>query len=412
MRMNIISAGIIISLLLLVYPAAATDNTLGIYGNANEDDTINMQDITYTELIILEYKEQTELSDANYDGDIDILDMTQIALIILGKEKELTFIDAAENTVTVNMPIERMVVLNSDFAEAIAVLGEQDKVVGVTTSITGDTRLLPELSQKTDVGGWSTPDVEAILATNPDTICVYAQWPAAEQLDDMVPADINIIRLDFYKAETLREEMIKLGYLLNKHELTDEYITWHDQYVDIINDRVSDIPDEDKVRIFIDAGGGKKFGRQAYSTGTGMHDLCVCAGGVNIAEGYVEGYSDVETEWILEQNPDVIIGLSYKGGYETDNNTLMADLYDEINNLPGFENVAAVADGRVHIMSNSYAFAPHYPAALATMATWLYPDTFADMDPQAIHQEYIDNFLGVDYDVSQQGVFEYPTPES
>ena len=34
-------------MLLLALPAAASDFTLGIYGNANEDDTINMQDGTY-----------------------------------------------------------------------------------------------------------------------------------------------------------------------------------------------------------------------------------------------------------------------------------------------------------------------------------------------------------------------------
>jgi iron complex transport system substrate-binding protein len=40
--------------LLLTSPVAASDYTLEIFGNANEDDTINMQDVTYTELIILE----------------------------------------------------------------------------------------------------------------------------------------------------------------------------------------------------------------------------------------------------------------------------------------------------------------------------------------------------------------------
>jgi len=82
--------------------------------------------------------------------------------------------------------------------------------------------------------------------------------------------------------------------------------------------------------------------------------------------------------------------------------------YDEIIALPGFENVAAVQNDNVYIMSNGFAFAPHYPAALATMAKWLYPETFADLNPEEIHQEYIDTFFGIDFDVSEQGVFEYP----
>ncbi|MEA1866382.1 MAG: ABC transporter substrate-binding protein, partial [Euryarchaeota archaeon] len=103
-------AGIAMTMLLLVLPAAASDYTLGVFGNANEDDTINMQDVTYTELIILEYRDKTELSDAKYDGKINMQDVTQIELVILGKEKELTVLDSIENTVTVKKPVERIIV--------------------------------------------------------------------------------------------------------------------------------------------------------------------------------------------------------------------------------------------------------------------------------------------------------------
>ena len=92
MKKNTMLVGIIM-MLLLTLPASASDYTLKIFGNANEDDTINMQDVTYLELIILEYRDETELADAKYDGEIDILDVTQIELIILGKEKELTILD-------------------------------------------------------------------------------------------------------------------------------------------------------------------------------------------------------------------------------------------------------------------------------------------------------------------------------
>ncbi len=70
MRVNIL-IGITISMLLVccTLQAAASDYTLGVFGNANEDDTVNMQDVTYTELIILEYRDETELADAKYDSN-------------------------------------------------------------------------------------------------------------------------------------------------------------------------------------------------------------------------------------------------------------------------------------------------------------------------------------------------------
>ena len=82
-----ILVGMTISLLLAL-PAAASDYTLSVFGNANEDDTINLQDVTYTELVIFEYRDKTDLADGTCDGKINMQDVTQIGLIILGKEKE------------------------------------------------------------------------------------------------------------------------------------------------------------------------------------------------------------------------------------------------------------------------------------------------------------------------------------
>ena len=110
MKINAILAGIAMSMLLLALPAAASDFTLGVFGNANEDDTVNMQDVTYTELIILEYRDQTELADAKHDNRINMQDVTQIELIILGREKKLTILDSDDRIVTVNKPTDRIVI--------------------------------------------------------------------------------------------------------------------------------------------------------------------------------------------------------------------------------------------------------------------------------------------------------------
>jgi len=399
--MRKISACILALVLLAsVVPLAITSATA--YEKKIPCDADGNNELTKEELVnaILPYM----LGEGSYTLD-DVEDAAWVYAYWDGKPK--TIVDSAGTTITLYRPIERAVVLNSDFAEAVAVLDKRDIVVGIAHTITKYTKFFPEISTKTDVGGWYTPDVEAILATHPDAIFTYVKWPSTAKLDDKLPEGINVIRMDFYKAATLRNEMLKLGDLLDRTELCDQYLEWYDQYVDEISKRVAE--KENKTRVFIDGGKGKTFGRRAYSTGTGMHDLCVCAGGVNIAEGYVEGYADVETEWILHENPDVIVGISYKGGYETDDSTLMKEHYDEIRGLPGFEeNVSAVINDRVHIISNAFTFAPHYPAALAQMAKWLYPANFTDFKPEAIHQEYIDKFLGIDYDVYSQGVFVYP----
>jgi iron complex transport system substrate-binding protein len=52
--------------------AAQEDETLDIYGNANEDDIIDMRDLTFTARMILRLEDETELADANYDGRISV----------------------------------------------------------------------------------------------------------------------------------------------------------------------------------------------------------------------------------------------------------------------------------------------------------------------------------------------------
>ena len=116
--------------MLLALPAVASDYTLEIFGNANEDDTINMQDLTYIELIINEYRDRTELADAKYDGKINMQDVTQIELIILGKGKEITVKDATDRIVTINQPTERVVTLFPVATEMVYAF-ELNNLVGV-----------------------------------------------------------------------------------------------------------------------------------------------------------------------------------------------------------------------------------------------------------------------------------------
>jgi len=285
-------------LALATMPVAASDYTLGIFGNANEDETINMQDVTYTELIILEYRDETELADAKHDNKINMQDVTQIELVILGKEKELTLIDSEGNTKTVSMPVNEILTLNSDCTEAIRAIGAKDRIIGIESATAGHTNFFPELSTLPTVGRGSGPDLEEILEIN------------------------------FYKPETVTEDVIKLGYLLGEVENARNYIEWHDEHIDEIKDVVSEVADDDKPMVFIDYGSQRgSSNRMTAARGTGLHQMCVQAGGINIAAdlppGLAPGYPTAEVESLSSEEPAVVIGQAsgYNtrgGGYETD----------------------------------------------------------------------------------------------
>jgi iron complex transport system substrate-binding protein len=173
-------------LLLLTSPALASAGYSKIYGNANEDDKLDMRDVTYLKLVIFGKKPATTFADANYDGKISMLDIGQTKLIILGKEKLLTLVDQADRAVTVPRPIERIVLvgmLNS--LRTLVQLDAADKIVAtstVTSSIYDEPgrskyfsplhRAAPELGELPRID-YRDPSLEFILTLKPDVIFSY-----------------------------------------------------------------------------------------------------------------------------------------------------------------------------------------------------------------------------------------------
>jgi len=46
------------------------------------------------------------------------------------------------------------------------------------------------------------------------------------------------------------------------------------------------------------------------------------------------------------------------------------------------------------------------------MAKWFHPDLFSDLDAKAIHQEYMNRFMGPEYDLNEHGIFVFPEEEN
>ena len=146
--------------------------------------------------------------------------------------------------------------------------------------------------------------------------------------------------------------------------------------------------------------------------------------GINIAHDIVGSgkwaYPVVDPEWVLEQNPDFIVRPTFGGdwGYAIDEiqkqkwEMEMEAVREETMNRPGWEKIKAVKNGDVYIVSGDIASSGLTGFVWAAyMAKWFNPDLFEDLDPEAIHQEYIDRFLRIDYDLDEHGVFVYPPLE-
>ena len=413
MKTNILLGMTVMLVLLLALPAAASDYTLGVFGNANEDDTINMQDVTYTELIILEYRDKTELSDAKYDNKINMQDVTQIELVILGKEKELTFIDVCEKAVTIKKPVEKIVVLSDSQADAIRVLGAEDRVVGISSGLASENTLLPVMSELPTVGGGrgQTLDYEAILDLQPDII--LPSGGDEEELEKKVNPWVNVVRFDFYVPEIMAKQMMELGYILDAKDEAEEFVDFYSGTLNMIKERTEGLTEDEKPRVFYCGYISAEYRYYAITPEQWLGSVLAMAGGNNIAADLSANM--VDPEWILAQNPDIIIdheGSSLPAGYDTDDITGVKDIIEQMVSEPGWEKIKAVEDGKIYIEASDIDSGPQLFIVVAYMAKWFYPELFEDLDPEATQREYLDRFQRIEYDVDEHGVFVYPPIET
>jgi iron complex transport system substrate-binding protein len=406
-----------------VTTTSENDYVLGVYGNANEDDMIDMRDLTYVKLIFFGERPETKLADAKYDGKINPLDFVQIKLIIVCKEKELTVLGndpmkKSENlAVTIKKPVNRIVIADIwayREAEALRALNVADKIVGVTEEVREKKVEFPELCELSGIGkafGWS-PDFEAILDLKPDLLMVMPS-PGRVDYAEKLPG-VTVLCLDLVSPtrESNPERMMVRRYIFDRKEEAREYGEWHDDVMKAINEQTEGISEDDLPRVVY---GGPTDGNKLFRVhiGSTIGQLMKYVPCENIGMKLPEprgAHPKVDIEWLLTQDPEIIIsnfGRANEGGYETDDTTEAEQNIQSIRELPGFASVTAVKEDKVYVLFTITG--PGYPINIAYLAKMIYPDLA--LDPYAIHQEYLDRFQHIDFDVHEQGVFVYPPLE-
>lgn len=118
---------------------------------------------------------------------------------------------------------------------------------------------------------------------------------------------------------------------------------------------------------------------------------------MNLA-GELKMYPKVSWEWVIDENPDVILRrqTSDKLGFDTtsaENMTAIKGLREEILARTGAENITAVKDGRVHVVFWSMLMGMDSVIGQAYLAKLFHPDI--DLNPEEMYREYLE-FLGIE----------------
>lgn len=313
-------------------------------------------------------------------------------------------VDSAGRTVAVPQPLERVVVLASQPAEVIAALGCKDRVVGVTEDhVLRDAPTRMIFQDISSVGGIRNPSVEKILELRPQAVISVAGWQEARQValdlaDKLAPHGIPVLCIDcFPDAEAIFRDVTTLGKVFGAEQRAQEYVSFFKDRLEAVAERVAQVEPARRVRVYLEA--------TDYTVTDWGHRMIMAAGGMDIC-GEVTGR--VNPEVVVEKNPDVIVVRGMPPGilgYGVSDLTKAKNAWGGIMGRPGWGQINAVKTKRVHLLAFEIFSAPRAPIGILWLAKWFYPDLFSDLDPNAVHQQYFEQFFFIK---EYPGTFAYP----
>jgi iron complex transport system substrate-binding protein len=355
------------------------------------------------------------------EGDFKLDDVGDAAYVHAywnGKPKTIT--DAADRLITQYRPIERFVATHRGQFDLLRILKvETDRVVGAERQISSADEYklyFAEYQDKPSMGFYPGPNVEAVVGVRPDAILFFGSTEKG-YTDVLESAGITVIYIGDTRGsdEDVPKTLRNLGYIFGQEDEAEEFIDWYEDLINLIKEKVENIPEEDKPKVYYEVGS-----RQKYRTGGEPTSQIGRTGGKNIV-GDELGTVYINAEVVAKQNPDIIVitggsSSGYGSGYCTDDTTELRGIREELMNRELLQNVTAVKTGKVYAMSKYItARGPMCGGRgfiqAAYQAKWFNPTYFENFNPKAIHQEYLTRFQGLDWDLDEHGVYVYHPEE-
>lgn len=281
--------------------------------------------------------------------------------------EEITVTDDLGRSVTVRAP-KRTAVLIGSFADVWCLAGGKESLVAAAD----DTWTQFDLDLPEDVahlGGVKTPNLEKLLAAEPDLVIGSTKTAADLELQDTL--EQMGIPVLYFNVSTFADylRMLQICTQLTGHpESYETYGTDIQAQVDAATARVTG---EQPSVLYVRASGSscKVKNSQDSVLGEMLADL----GCRNIADSEKSLLESLSMETILAQDPDYIFVVLQGSDTAKAQSSLQQALLDN----PAWESLTAVREGRFHIMDQKlYNLKPNarWGEAYENLADILYPE--------------------------------------
>lgn len=269
-------------------------------------------------------------------------------------KKEITIHDQNGRDVKVQYPVERIACMQHHSLDILTQLGALNKIVCTEDKLERDlgsyiVDMHPEIKDLPRAGTLKEPNVEAIAATKPDLVLVAAQAnpDAIQKLEELhIPTLVITLRGEGKQEEAqnprlsnadqaytqgLQWVVSTLGQLTGNDDRAKKLWDFCLQSREIVSQKVDNIQDNERVRVFIANENNQTYGDDKY-----VGCQLLRAGAVNVAAKDIQGYKPYNMEQLAQWNPDVII---VQDRYP--------EVLDQITTDPQYAPLAAVKNKKV-----------------------------------------------------------------
>jgi iron complex transport system substrate-binding protein len=273
--------------------------------------------------------------------------------------------DQAGRVVRVEKMPEKIISLAPSNTEIVYALGLEDRLVGVTEYCD-----YPEAAkEKPLIGGFSTVDIEKVVAIQPDLI-LATNIHKDEVLPQLERLGLTVLTLDPKTVDEILEAINLIGWFTGKKEEASHLVTEMDNRIKAVTDKTLALSEAQRPAIFYILWHDPL---KTVSAETRIHELIVKAGGMNIAQDLEGDYPTMSLEAVLMANPQVIIAGS---GHGTGENLPFQFALTE----PRLAEVDARRNDRVYEIDADLTSrpAPRIVDGLEKLAEFIHPELFGE----------------------------------
>ncbi|RSN72421.1 MAG: hypothetical protein DSO07_07900 [Thermoproteota archaeon] len=310
--------------------------------------------------------------------------------------KYITVIDMTGKAVNISAPVNRVVILQSYWAETAYLLGAGDKIVGISKSVRDSIWIPDYIRNRTVVGDiFSGINLETVVSLKPDAVITDTGYGKAEDvIKSLEGQGIPVVRMFCRNFDDQLKAIRIIGTVLNSTVKAEELANYLSNKFNKIKEVASKIPEGEKPRVLM-LSSIKEGLVSTYSNSTwgrAVEDV----GGINIAyrEFPNQAWPKVNVEKVLAWNPDIIIVVSF------DEKTLSQTV--QLLTKDPWNKTAAAKNGRIYgVLAGGMrkeAFLDWGPRMLIgymQLAKLIQPKYFKDLDWRKEADELLTKFYSM-----------------